>query len=53
MAGLNYPDLIDDFERSFIRDMAHNYQRFGAKTRTSPKQLAVLEKVGHKLCVFD
>jgi len=53
MAGLNYPDLLDDFERHFVRDMAHAFQRFGAKTKVSPKQFTILEKIGRKICVID
>jgi hypothetical protein len=51
MAGLNYPDLLDDFERGFIRDISRSYQRFGAKTRISEKQQNILAGISRKLCV--
>lgn len=41
--------VISDWERSFLSDQAERVEKYGASTRFSPKQFAILDRVAEKI----
>lgn len=51
MAGIDYPELLTDFERDVVNFSIENYRKYGGATHVTDQHFRILEQIADKLFI--